>query len=151
VFNSTSIAAINHVLGQHAWARDLLRAHAGKRLQVSTSLPELPLLGKPPIFRWVISDQGIFQAGGADEGAPDLAIHYLGPDKQEVTGDAELAVVMGKLAQHVRWDPAEDLAKWVGKAPAQSLSNGIGTVARIAKAAGQQALKEFQSFTNKSP
>ena len=44
---------VNHVLGQHAWARATLRAHAGRRVKVSA---------EPIQFFWKITPEGLVEA-----------------------------------------------------------------------------------------
>jgi ubiquinone biosynthesis accessory factor UbiJ len=39
----------------------------------------------------------------------------------KIEGDIQFAAEVGWLAQHVRWDIAEDLSRVVGDAPAQAL------------------------------
>lgn len=44
---------VNHVLGQHAWARATLRAHAGRRVKVSA---------EPFTLFWTITPEGLVEA-----------------------------------------------------------------------------------------
>jgi ubiquinone biosynthesis accessory factor UbiJ len=147
VFSSTNPAAlragINHVLGQHAWARQLLRPHAGKTVRLRTGLPTLPLLGRAPEPCFRISEAGALDDPGADSGQANVTISL--PADQwfagmaavqraaKVEGDAELALVLGKIVQHMRWDPAEDIARWTGDAAAQTLVTGLRNAASAAK------------------
>ncbi len=142
MFSSTNAAAlragINHVLGQHAWARQLLSPHAGKTLRLRTGLPELPFLGKPPEPCFLITEAGELADPGASAGQASVTVSL--PSNQwhaglaavqraaRVEGDAELAAVLGKIVQHVRWDPAEDLAPWTGDAAAQTMMTGLRSV-----------------------
>jgi ubiquinone biosynthesis protein UbiJ len=43
-----------------------------------------------------------------------------------IEGDAEFATTLAKLAEHLRWDPEEDLARVIGDAPAHR----VGLIAR---------------------
>jgi ubiquinone biosynthesis accessory factor UbiJ len=144
VFNSINSKAlclgVNHVLGQHAWARQLLSAHAGKTIRLRTDLPELPVLGKPPEPFLHVTASGEFAEPSVQEPpvanvtvtiAASRLLQGLDAVKRSarVEGDAELALVLGQIAQHVRWDPAEDLAHWTGDAGAQTLVTGLQTLA----------------------
>jgi ubiquinone biosynthesis accessory factor UbiJ len=128
--------SVNHVLGQHAWARQLLSAHAGKTIRLCTDLPELPLLGKPPEPFLQITPEGqIAEPMALDSSAASVTVSIAASQMLQgldavkrsarVEGDAELALVLGQIAQHVRWDPAEDLARWTGDATAQTLVTGV--------------------------
>ncbi len=44
---------VNHVLGQHAWARTTLRAHAGRRVKLSAA---------PVTLFWTITSEGLVEA-----------------------------------------------------------------------------------------
>jgi ubiquinone biosynthesis accessory factor UbiJ len=148
VFSSTKAvslsAVLNHVLGQHAWARQLLSQHAGKTVRLRTGFPELPLLGKAPEPCLLISDAGELVAPVQSPDQASVTVSL--PSDQwlagfaavqraaRVEGDAELALVLGKIVQHVRWDPAEDLARWTGDAGAQTVMTGLRGVLDSAKA-----------------
>jgi len=54
-----------------------------------------------------------------------------------IGGDAEFAATLGKLAEHLRWDPEEDLARVFGDAPAYRLAR----TARSALAHAERASK----------
>jgi ubiquinone biosynthesis protein UbiJ len=66
-----------------------------------------------------------------------LARTVLAGDKPgvDIQGDVQLAAEVAWLVDNVRWDPEEDLARFVGDAPAHTLT-------RFARSAAQ-ALKSF--------
>ena len=112
---------VNHVLGQHAWARARLAAHAGKFIQVEAGLFDA---------RLGITASGTLalapQEGGAgivfriDPAQLPLMIADPGAalKKVHIQGDADLAQLVGLLAREVRWDAEEDLSRVVGDVPA---------------------------------
>jgi len=112
---------VNHVLGQHAWARARLAAHAGKCIRFETGLIDTRLeitasgtltpasdeVGAGIVFR---IDPAQLPLMLADPGAALKRVH--------IEGDAELAQLAGTLAREVRWDAEEDLSRLVGDVPA---------------------------------
>jgi ubiquinone biosynthesis accessory factor UbiJ len=56
-----------------------------------------------------------------------------GKPKVRVEGDVQLAAELNWLADHVRWDVEEDLARVMGDAPAHWLSQGARTMAQALK------------------
>jgi ubiquinone biosynthesis accessory factor UbiJ len=53
-----------------------------------------------------------------------------GKPKVRVEGDVQLAAELNWLADHVRWDLEEDMARVVGDAPAHWMSQAAGTMAQ---------------------
>ena len=131
LFSSTrTIAAgaacrsINHVLESESWACSELSKHAGK-----TILLQLPFgqLG------FHIGNTGLLEAL-KEIGEPNLALEVSpkalsdlisspGNLKEQafkavkITGDADLAQLIGRLAGQLRWEYEEDLARVLGDAP----------------------------------
>ena len=150
MFSSFSIQALNHVLGQHAWARDLLAPHAGKTIRLQTNLPRMPLLGAAPEPVVEIDAAGLLRRASSFGTEKASVTISLPQDAQlrsawiaglftdgaaaiqraaHVEGDAELAMCLGKIAQHLRWDPAEDLSKVTGDVVAQRVLTGMNQFA----------------------
>jgi ubiquinone biosynthesis protein UbiJ len=46
----------------------------------------------------------------------------------KIEGDAEFATVIAKLAEHLRWEPEEDLAKLIGDGPAWRVASVVRRV-----------------------
>jgi ubiquinone biosynthesis protein UbiJ len=46
----------------------------------------------------------------------------------KIDGDAEFATVIAKLAEHLRWEPEEDLAKLIGDGPAWRITSLVRSV-----------------------
>jgi ubiquinone biosynthesis protein UbiJ len=117
--------AVNHVLSSEPWASAQLAKHAGK-----TVLIELPF-GR---MCFEIDASGLLASlGDLDETSLALQVSpqaltslLSGPGNLreqafkavKITGDADLAQLIGSLAGQLRWEYEEDLAKIVGDAPA---------------------------------
>jgi len=133
-------AAVNHLLARETWARDRLAPYAGKTARLSCPPVVLTLLVQPDGYLGAVEDH--------DAGAVDVTLSlpagalssYLQGGQAavmkhvKIEGDAEFAQVIGKLAEHLRWEPEEDLAKLIGDAPASR-------IATLARTAGEQALR----------
>ena len=131
----TALSALNHVLRQQAWARDRLRAHAGRTVRMTVLTPlgpvsseariveegtlELTRVAAPSVTLTLKpSIDAIF--GALSQGPRGLAGHLA------VEGDVMLAAAIGEIAQQLRWDVEEDLSRVVGDQTAHRL----GRVAR---------------------
>jgi ubiquinone biosynthesis protein UbiJ len=116
-FRSPPVVAINHILAGAAWARDRLRPHAGKRIQLSIA---------PLAITLVILDSGnVADATQGDSAetritlTPGTALHMLTTDANawrnaQVEGDTALARDILHLAQNLHWDIEEDLSRVFG-------------------------------------
>jgi ubiquinone biosynthesis accessory factor UbiJ len=138
---------LNHVLGQHAWARARLAPHAGKFVKIETGLLDVRLeitpsgdLAQAPaeggggiVFRFDPAQVPLMLAD------PEAALK-----KVHIQGDAELAQVAGLLAREVRWDAEEDLSRVVGDVPAYHAMR----IAREFAAWGQDAAQRLTGATS---
>jgi ubiquinone biosynthesis protein UbiJ len=174
-FPSPVIGFVNHVLGQHAWARDNLRAHAGRTVKVSA---------EPFSFHWAITPEGLvgavaqglsskngshhgLQADTPGKALPDVASEApfdvsltvplsslpqfaLDPDgaiKQvRIEGDAELAQLLGQLVREVRWDAEDDLARVTGGIAAHRMMQGAKSFHAYALDASQRLKETVSAF-----
>lgn len=123
-----AVRALNGMLSREDWARDRLARHAGKTVRF--------------VFGRFIVGLAVSHDGYADLAdsavVPDVTLtinpsklNPLGmlpgqerPDVAEAThieGDAALARVVADLAANLRWDPEDELARWVGDVPATRL------------------------------
>ena len=120
------ILGLNHVLAQHAWARQRLMPHAGCMVQFQ--LPPLPDLSL------YITEAGLVQAAAADA-VPNLLInirpaavplilahHPAMLNDIEITGSPELVQVIRQLFSELEWDFEEDLSKVFGDIAAHRLA-----------------------------
>jgi ubiquinone biosynthesis protein UbiJ len=157
------IAVVNHLLARETWARDRLIPYAGKTARLSLPGMALALgvtaegLLVTPGAAPANSDArvpgeaaaGQAPAGARDEAAlvfdvtiavPAAALSAFAGGGQaavmkhvRIEGDAEFAATIAKLAEHLRWDAEEDLARVIGDAPAYraaSIARGIADQAR---------------------
>jgi ubiquinone biosynthesis protein UbiJ len=63
-----------------------------------------------------------------------------------IEGDAEFATALGYLAEHLRWEPEEDLAKLVGDAGAHRAATFARDVAGRARRTGRNLLESIAEF-----
>ena len=170
-FPSPVIGFVNHVLGQHAWARDKLRMHAGRTLKVSA---------EPFIFHWIITleglvgadPQGVSSRNGSHQGLqadvphealsgapfdvsltvplaglPQFALDSDGAIKNvRIEGDAEFAQLLGQLVREVRWDAEDDLARLTGGIAAHRLMQGAKSFQTYAHDASQRLKETITAF-----
>lgn len=134
-----AVLFINHVLMQEPEAMERLRRQKGRVAYVQWRHYSMALLVTPA---------GLFNLAGEGD-SPDLRLEVteLSPlalaqsalrgDKPaiRIEGDVQLAAEINWLADHVRWDLEEDLARLIGDAPAYQLC-------RVARGAAQ-ALRQF--------
>lgn len=122
---SAASRAMNHVLKRESWACAELTKHAGKTILVRLPAGDLGFM---------IGASGFFEAL-KDLETPTLALEISpsalsglvtssGNLKEQafktvkITGDADLAQLIGRLAGQLRWEYEEDLAHFIGDAPA---------------------------------
>lgn len=126
------LAALSHLLQQQTWARERLRAHAGRSVRIAFEVPA----GLAPDLHATIDAQGLLRRADPDASAD--ATLLLRPDAQalvsllregpqslsahlRVEGEVTLAACLGELAQHLRWDAEEDLSRVLGDVAAHRL------------------------------
>ncbi|MCM5571857.1 hypothetical protein M6I34_15160 [Burkholderiaceae bacterium FT117] len=130
------VAALDHLLEQNEWARARLAMHAGRRVLIGVDLPALPGLPEPRILA-AIADGGRLQPASGEGSEPavtmmlrpsvDAAFDFARGGPRELSrhlrieGDVMLAAALGELAQHLRWDAAEDLSRVTGDVAAQRI------------------------------
>jgi ubiquinone biosynthesis protein UbiJ len=133
-------AAVNHLLAREAWARERLAPYAGKTARCAFSSIAVTVLVLPDGYLSAVDD--------SEAGQPDVSIAVPADalpafvqggqaavmKHVKMEGDAEFATQLAKLAEHLRWEPEEDLAKLIGDAPAFR-------IAAIVRSAGEQAAR----------
>lgn len=138
-------AAVNHLLAREAWARERLAPYAGKTARVAVS---------SIVLTFAVESDGYLNAvDEIDSKGADVSL-AVGPDALpafmqggqaavmkhvKIEGDAEFATQLAKLAEHLRWEPEEDLAKLIGDAPAHR-------AAQLVRLAGEQARRAGRSL-----
>ncbi|MDY7577865.1 sterol-binding protein [Herbaspirillum sp. RTI4] len=156
-FLSSSLlpAAINHVLAEESWARDLLLAHRGKVacIDVGIAAPRLR-----------IGDDGLLETAAADA-APDVTISIklsdlplIAADRTravsyvKIAGDADLAATIARLSESLRWDATDDLSRFVGDiAAARIVSGAKAVVANLQQTQRKVAENLAEYFLEEQP
>ncbi|TAL94968.1 MAG: sterol-binding protein [Paraburkholderia sp.] len=133
-------AAVNHLLARESWARERLAPYAGKTARLTCSPVTLILLVGPDGYLSAV-DESVTQQFDVVVSVPSDALPAFVQGGQaavmkhvKIEGDAEFATVIAKLAEHLRWEPEEDLAKLIGDGPAVR-------VATLVRSAHGQALR----------
>lgn len=139
------LAAINHLIAQESWAQKIIEKHVGKSISI-----ELPL-GQ---FAVIIVPAGFSNAALEEEISPNVSLEVAGQAAVEflsggksaaakyvrISGDVDLAQDLSNLASNLRWEAEEDLAKFIGDAPAHR----VGIEAKKALDAGKRASKDLR-------
>ena len=147
---------VNHVLAAEPVAMSRLQRHSGSALQIGfkgwpSFLPALPVVA----FR--ITPAGLVEwLGPTPPTAAELRIELdvanpaaalaqaLTGDRPavEIAGDAEFASDVNWLIDNLRWDIEDDLARFIGAAPAREVSrlaravaDGLRTAVRTVRSA----------------
>jgi ubiquinone biosynthesis protein UbiJ len=117
--------AINHVLSSEPWAMNQLAKHAGKTIHLQLPLGDLSCeigsMGLLQVLKQVdcpsltleVSTKALNDLAGSSGSLREQAFKAV-----KITGDADLAQLIGRLAGQLRWEYEEDLARLVGDAPA---------------------------------
>ena len=133
-------AAVNHLLARETWARERLTPYAGKTARLVCTPVTLILLVQPDGYLSAV-DESQAQSFDVTVSVPADAVPAFVQGGQaavmkhvKIEGDAEFATVIAKLAEHLRWEPEEDLAKLIGDGPAWR-------VASVARSVGDHALR----------
>ncbi|WP_347556003.1 sterol-binding protein [Robbsia sp. KACC 23696] len=63
-----------------------------------------------------------------------------------IEGDAEFAQALGRLAEHLRWEPEEDLAQWLGDAPAYRVVRGVRHVGAQLRQLAESAAGQLAEY-----
>jgi ubiquinone biosynthesis protein UbiJ len=116
---------INHVLGNEPWAMEQLVKHAGKSILLQLPIGDLSFEITPagllhalkdydsPSLTLEVSNKALNDLAGSSGSLREQAFKAV-----KITGDADLAQLIGRLAGQLRWEYEEDLARIVGDAPA---------------------------------
>ena len=119
------LRAINHLIEQEKWARDLLLRHDHKIVAV-----ELPFGS----FRLLIQD-GILQDAKQEDIESSVSLEisqeafwaFVKDGKGaamkfvRISGDVDLAADLNRLFAELRWEAEEDLSKLIGDAPSRRI------------------------------
>jgi ubiquinone biosynthesis protein UbiJ len=158
------VLLLNHVVASEPQASARLRVHVGRTIELRFTAPPappwLPMLSgllpssfAPAVVRLLVTPAGLFEhaSGGHAGDAPGLtlSVRLSGPLSMlhrglrgerpdvQIEGDVALAETASWLMNHLRWDVEDDVARWLGHAPAELLRQ-LGNQLR-------QALLHFKS------
>jgi len=116
---------INHVLSSEPWATGELARHAGKTILLKLPVGDLCFEITPAGLLAVseasdtsslvleVSARALSELTGSTGSLREQAFKAV-----KITGDADLAQLLGRLVGQVRWEYEEDLARLVGDATA---------------------------------
>ena len=122
---SAACRGVNHALKAEPWAMAELSRHVGKVILLSMPIgglyfeisPDGTLLAlsnaDDPSLELEISAKALTALAGAPGNLREQAMKSV-----KITGDADLAQLLGRLAGQIRWEYEEDLARFIGDAPA---------------------------------
>ncbi len=149
-------ATVNHLLAREPWARDRLRHHIGASARLAMSAIDLRLR---------VGDDGYLAAAEANfpcdvsiSVPPAALADFAGGGQAAVMrhvkmeGDAEFANTVSYLAQHLRWEVAEDLSKIIGDAGAHRVTEtGRAAVAGARRTGGTLVRSLADYFVEENP
>ena len=125
IASSAACRGINHVLASEPWACAELARHANKTILLQLPLGDLCFEITPdgllaslkeietPALTLEVSSKALSDLAGSTGSLREQAFKAV-----KITGDADLAQLLGRLAGQLRWEYEEDLARLVGDAPA---------------------------------
>ena len=148
MFDQLAGAPLNHLLRSNAWARELLKPHAGK----VACLRCLPFE-----TRLAVQDSGELAAARDAPAAvtltltPGLVLRIVARDETAwrdvaVEGDTAFAGVIHQLWQHLHWDAEEDLSKLVGDAAAHRIAGSGRTLQQWLHSGGDSLARSFSEY-----
>ncbi|WJF90695.1 SCP2 sterol-binding domain-containing protein [Paraburkholderia bonniea] len=145
-------AAVNHLLARESWARERLTPYAGKTARLACASVELLLQVQPDGHLGAIT-QDEAQQVDVTIAVPGEALPVFLQGGQaavmkhvKIEGDAEFATVIARLAEHLRWEPEEDLARFLGDAPAWRLATLARSADQQARRAGRNLLETVVEY-----
>lgn len=136
-------AAVNHLLAREAWARDRLAPYAGKTARLKFSSIAVTLAVEPGGYLSAVDETDARAVDVSLAVASDALPAFMQGGQAavmkhvKIEGDAEFATQLAKLAEHLRWEPEEDLAKLIGDAPAHRAAELVRTAGAHALRAGR--------------
>ncbi|SIO63560.1 ubiquinone biosynthesis accessory factor UbiJ [Paraburkholderia phenazinium] len=145
-------AAVNHLLARESWARERLAPYAGKTARLSCSPVVLILLVQPDGYLTAV-DETQAQLFDVTIAVPSEALPAFVQGGQaavmkhvKIEGDAEFVTVIAKLAEHLRWEPEEDLARLIGDGPAWRVASVARSVSEHARRTGRNLLDSVAEY-----
>jgi len=159
-------AAINHLLAREPWARAQLAPYAGKTARLATSLITLDLRVRDDGLLEALPEAAAADPAHAVEGSAaaltpfDVTIRASSDalpafvqggqaaamKHVRIDGDAEFASTIARLAEHLRWEPEEDLAGLIGDAPAHQLAQSARSALGYVRHSGRNLLESLVEY-----
>jgi len=144
-------AAVNHVLARESWARERLSPYAGKTACFVLAPFSLYLMVQPDgLIGAIDENQASFDVTLSVP--PDAVPAFMQGGQAAVMkhvrieGDAEFATTIAKLAEHLRWEPEEDLARVIGDGPAHRIGSTVRLVGDQARRSGRNLLESVAEY-----
>jgi ubiquinone biosynthesis accessory factor UbiJ len=145
-------AAVNHLLARESWARERLAPYAGKTARLSCPPVDLILLVQPDGYLTAV-DETEAHAFDVTLSVPADALPAFVQGGQaavmkhvKIDGDAEFATAIARLAEHLRWEPEEDLARFIGDGPAWRVATLARSVGEHARRTGRNLLDSVAEY-----
>ncbi|MEX3548124.1 MAG: SCP2 sterol-binding domain-containing protein [Burkholderia sp.] len=151
-------AAVNHLLARESWAREHLIPYAGKTARLEFSSLPLLLLVQPDGYFAAVEVHEVPQPdvlialGDAWQSPFDAVTAFVQGGQAAVMkhvkleGDAEFATQLAKLAEHLCWEPEEDLARVLGDAPAHRIATLVRSAGDQARRTGRNLLDSLSEY-----
>ncbi|MCC8391997.1 SCP2 sterol-binding domain-containing protein [Paraburkholderia sp. MMS20-SJTR3] len=139
-------AAVNHLLARESWARERLVPYAGKTARLSCPPVVLVLLVQPDGYLGTVDESDAPQFDVTVSVPSDALPAFLQGGQAavmkhvKIEGDAEFATVIAKLAEHLRWEPEEDLSKLIGDGPAWRIASLVRSIGGHVQRTGRNLL-----------
>lgn len=145
-----AVAALNHVLSQHALATERLRAFAGQSVEIRC--PPFPDL------RLRITEAGLAELAPRDAASTlvvrlspgALPLLAMGDERARgrigIEGQADLAAAVDELFRTLRWDFEEDLSRVFGDVVAHRLAAGGRDLAAWQRDAVQRLAENLAEY-----
>ena len=123
------VLLLNHVLMQEPEATSRLARQKGRVVLINWRFVDLKLVATPAGLLDVADENATpdLTLGLTQESPLDIALALLKGDKPTVRieGDVQLAAEVNWLAEHVRWDIEDDLARIIDDVPARTLTQFV--------------------------
>jgi len=141
------LAWYNRLLAREEWARTALAPYAGRTARIEAGLSTLFL---------AVTASGTLEAAS---GTPSVTItldpqtmvgSLFDPDaalrKMRMDGDVAFAQALTDVLRKLRPDPAEELSRFIGDAPAERIVRTIGAAADAMRDAAQRAARQGADY-----
>lgn len=147
--SALAASAVNHLLTAEPWARHALQAHAGKTACIDAGIVDLHL---------AVGADGLLEP--APKGRqPDVTLRVKPADlpaiaqqpthafsRVTVQGDAGFAAALSQLAESLRWEAEEDLARLVGDVAAMRIVGGARAAAASVRSAHRTLAENLAEY-----